>query len=67
MWPRELGVFRFFVGFLGLKDGLMIGEKVRVLVSSPYLRLFPKAPIYTIRLDKSIRSVLGRSLGEACG
>jgi len=33
-----------------LKGGLMIGEKVRALVISPYLRLFPKALIYTADL-----------------
>jgi len=32
-----------------LKGGLMIGEKVRILVTSPYLRLFPEgANIYRL-------------------
>ena len=46
-----------------LKGGLMIGEKVRVLVTSPYLRLFPEGANIYRRLDKSIRGVLAESLG----
>jgi len=45
----------------------MIGEKIRVLVTSPYLRLFPEGANIYHRLDKSIRSVSGRSLGRHGG
>ena len=46
-----------------LKGGLMIGEKVRVLVTSPYLRLFPRALIYTVDLISLLEACWADRLG----
>jgi len=50
-----------------LKGGLMIGEKVRVLVYLTLFKTFPEGANIYRRLDKSIRGVLGRSLGRRGG
>ena len=41
----------------------MIGEKIRVLVTSPYLRLFPKALIYTVDLISLLEACWADRLG----